>query len=389
MNSPKSSPNQDASQDEFLSADEIYEIMESPESFHRYLPDLKTAAEQGNVEVQMILGSVFSMGPEEPDEEEARKWLTLAAQNNVKEAVEALRHLSQLVRLTKAWKETENRTISEMLKEAKAGDAHAQYLLAYVYENGTKGKPNLKNAWKWYKKAADQQYIPAILALAVGLEAGRLVFEEEDSYSLLLKASWYYEDAAKLGNKEAAFNEGRLLINSPFEDEVEEGSEILLNLAEEGFVHAAIFYGVYCVQYGEPEEVEKAIELMRKLVPDYELLGKETLAECLLRRERKEDVKEAFELLKVLFEKGEPFSSYPLGRIYELGGPTKPDYEKAFQCYEVAANAGIAEGMEAYGNFLLQGKGCRKNLKKAKEWLEKAQRLRPEEQEEEMDDYAS
>lgn len=59
-----------------------------------------------------------------------------------------------------------NKALELYLKAANAGDAQAMYLIGSLYEEGEEGiKKDLKEAKKWYKKAAAEEYEPAQAAL--------------------------------------------------------------------------------------------------------------------------------------------------------------------------------------------------------------------------------
>jgi len=57
--------------------------------------------------------------------------------------------------------------------QAEAGDAEAQYLLAYALENGVRSEADLEAARAWYTKAADQGHVRAGYRLARMLIDGR------------------------------------------------------------------------------------------------------------------------------------------------------------------------------------------------------------------------
>jgi len=58
-------------------------------------------------------------------------------------------------------------------RAARAGDAEAQYLLAYGLETGTRGTTDASAARIWYRAAADQGHARAALRLALMLLEGR------------------------------------------------------------------------------------------------------------------------------------------------------------------------------------------------------------------------
>ncbi len=58
-------------------------------------------------------------------------------------------------------------------EQAEAGDAEAQYLLAYALEHGVRSEADLEAARAWYAKAAGQGHVRAGYRLALMLLEGR------------------------------------------------------------------------------------------------------------------------------------------------------------------------------------------------------------------------
>ena len=82
----------------------------------------------------------------------------------------------------------------DALKQAKAGDAEAQYQLGQIYYIGTEAPQDYKKAAKWTKKAVKQKHEKAILFLGGMYNKGRGVKQNAR------KAVLYYRQAAELGN---------------------------------------------------------------------------------------------------------------------------------------------------------------------------------------------
>ena len=59
-----------------------------------------------------------------------------------------------------------NNILYQWLKQAKKGDAEAQYYAGMVYEQGPKGKPDFEKAAIWYRKSAEQGFTRAAFNLA-------------------------------------------------------------------------------------------------------------------------------------------------------------------------------------------------------------------------------
>src|SRR5579871_4464764 len=55
--------------------------------------------------------------------------------------------------------------IPALKTRAEAGDAAAQTSLGWIYQKGTGTKPDMKEAVKWFEKAADQNNPEALVAL--------------------------------------------------------------------------------------------------------------------------------------------------------------------------------------------------------------------------------
>ncbi len=56
--------------------------------------------------------------------------------------------------------------------KAEAGDAAAQTSLGWIYQKGVQVKPDMKAAVQWFRRAADQTNVEAIVALGEMNQAG-------------------------------------------------------------------------------------------------------------------------------------------------------------------------------------------------------------------------
>lgn len=78
------------------------------------------------------------------------------------------------------------------------------------------------------------------------------------------------------------------------------------------------------------------------------------------------DLDKSIELLTKGVELGSGFAAYRLGVIYEEGALTgEPDYGKALECYEKAAELGYIYGFDMAGRYHLNGFAGEENLEKA------------------------
>lgn len=94
--------------------------------------------------------------------------------------------------------------VSDLTPKAEAGDLVSQVELARVYEKGTGGPKNLKEATTWYQKAAEQGNLEAQLALGAIYIRGKGV--PKDSREA---AKWFLMAAAQ-GNAGAQCQAARL-----------------------------------------------------------------------------------------------------------------------------------------------------------------------------------
>lgn len=85
-------------------------------------------------------------------------------------------------------------------EQAALNNSEAEFMLGRMYHAGEGVKPQHSQAITWYRRAADQGYGPAQMALAT------LLFDDQ-KYA---DASTYYESAAMDGNSEAKFKLGKI-----------------------------------------------------------------------------------------------------------------------------------------------------------------------------------
>jgi TPR repeat protein len=169
----------------------------------------------------------------------------------------------------------------ELVKEAEAGDAEAQYNLGQCYENGQVGIKDNKEAVKWYTKSAEQGYAKTAFALSRCYEDGKGVprdkkeakkwfikgVESNDESELLriLEAVYYeggeggeekkvllYRRLAELGNVKAQRELSRCNLNLV---DRKEAVEWLTKAAEQGDGEAQFMLGQWC-ERGSGEAVK-------------------------------------------------------------------------------------------------------------------------------------
>lgn len=197
------------------------------------------AADQNLVEAQFRLGLAYAAGEGVPiDQVEGAKWLILSGAEDgmtyqlISEALSEAQ-ISDARRRAEDWRKANERNRFSAAMEAdrgrpgsmqlsalaKEGYAPAQYELALLHQLGIPDaapgtfpgtfefRPDEKEAVRYLRLAAEQEYAPAISRLAAALEAGRGV-ERDYSEALAL-----YEIATKKGSREGKWGLARMLLD--------------------------------------------------------------------------------------------------------------------------------------------------------------------------------
>lgn len=162
----------------------------------------KFAANQGDMYAQNALAYMYRMGEcvEKPDMEQAVEWLRRAAEQGHTRSQMALAVLYEI------GEAGDNYTLDDALPwyfraANEGGDEKAMYRLGWLYERGPDAKTGRglpvddKEALKWYQKAADVQYAPAIFAMGNFHYEGRGGLKKDQR-----KGREFYLTAANMGD---------------------------------------------------------------------------------------------------------------------------------------------------------------------------------------------
>jgi len=122
----------------------------------------RTAAEQGHARAQYNLGLCYDRGVGVPKSEaDAIGWYKKAADQNHPQAQYNL----GLCHLYGTVDKNEAAAVQWIYKAAMQGHIRAQYTLAHCYETGIGTQTDKAQAIFWYRKAAEQDFLPAKTAL--------------------------------------------------------------------------------------------------------------------------------------------------------------------------------------------------------------------------------
>lgn len=106
----------------------------------------------------------------------------------------------QAVSVTRPRPLVQQADIDALRTKAQSGDPAAQTSLGWIYQKGTGVKPDMKEAVKWFKQAADQNYPEALAALGEMTQAGQGVPADP------VEAARLYRLAAEKGSVAGQYN---------------------------------------------------------------------------------------------------------------------------------------------------------------------------------------
>jgi TPR repeat protein len=136
-----------------------------PKNTQKGIPWLRKAAEQGSLESQFVLGTVyeFGRGGEPVNHKESFKWALLAAQrghmvaqHNVATDYFEGTGVSKDLEQARSW----------YTRAAEQGFAHSEWMLGRIYVDGIGVAPNREEGLKWLSKSLAQGHSPTMMTLA-------------------------------------------------------------------------------------------------------------------------------------------------------------------------------------------------------------------------------
>jgi hypothetical protein len=235
-----------------------------------------------------------------------------------------------------------SKDIEQYKNLANNGNAHAMAQVGYMYEFGTGVATDESEAMNWYIKAADKNYLHAMTYVASNYIFGKGGVSEDYTQAIL----WLKKGAEK-GSTYAM----EQLANCYKDEEVADYTQSmiwykkLLVKGKDVFYHIGSFYE-------RGEGVTK-------------------------------DYKEAFNWYNKGLENAtktkhsEGFYYYLIASLYSEGGSgIIQNYEEAIKFYKLAADRGLELAMEALSRMYKEGQGVEKDEKIAKEWSDKAEKAR-------------
>ena len=254
-------------------------------------------------------------------------------------------------------------------KAAEQANAVAQYNLAVCYSKGEGIKKDEKEAITWYKKAAEQGHIEAQNSLGYCYKYGEGVEKDEK------EAVAWYKKAAEQGNALAQFNLGNCLIKGEgVEKDENEAVVWYKKAARQGDIGAQYDIGVcYSEGKGVEKDEKEAVAWYKKAAEQGYAMAQYNYGNCLLMGKGVEkDEKEAVVWYKKAAEQGCAEAQHNIGVCYEKGDGVEKDEKEAFSWYKKSAEQGNAIAQFNLGMCYLNGEGCIEDYNKAYYWFNKA-----------------
>lgn len=224
--------------------------------------------------------------------------------------------------------------LRQFMLAAQYGNVVAHYILGNFYELEWEVPKDINLAVEYYKKAASQNYAPALHKYSDFLLNGTGVQNDPR------KSLKYLKRALKHEYSESQYNMGSRLSwgTEPLEENKENAFEMYLSAAQQDHV-GAIHAVAYCLEYGDGVQ---------------------------------QNLVEAARYYKLSAKKGNISSQLALGKFYENGLTGKIDPAKAVKYYKKAADADDPEAQILLGICFTKGFGVNKDTVIASELFQRA-----------------
>ncbi len=251
--------------------------------------------------------------------------------------------------------------MSFLKRMAEDGDVDAQCVLGLAFENGIGTGVSERDAFGWYRMAADRGDGFA----RKGLE--RLSFPLYQKYG----DQDYIGIAAGYGNVEYVLHTGVRLEDEGSAKSLKKAMEIYRKATESGDPRPYRFIGnLYERGLGVETSNEKAVEYYRKAAE----MGFD-VAQCDLGYMYdhgmgvEQSYEKAVEWYRKSAEQGYPRAMNNLGLLYHQGMGVEKSYEKAFELYMEAASGGDTDAANNVGIMYKNGLGVEQSYEEAVKWF--------------------
>lgn len=264
-----------------------------------------------------------------------------------------------------------SRDLIESEREAaQQGDARSQFNLGLRYAHGQGGvSQDHAAAMKWFRRAAEQGFADAFVAIGVMYQNGNGVSKD---YTAAMEL---YHKGAKLGNADAEVNIGFLYRSGlGVRQDYAMAISWYFKAAKRVNADAQLNVGyMYRNGFGVPQDFSKAMEWYLKAAEQGHAIAQANIGSMYeFARGVTKNYSLALEWYLKAARQGHPQAQKNAGGLYHLGQGIEQDYAKAMEWYLRAAEQGLAEAQVELGSLYMHGQGVPKDYAKAARWYREA-----------------
>lgn len=335
-----------------------------------FLEEEKGAQERQRPYIQYRIGKMYMAGlGTGQDYEAAAKWFSKAVSANHKHAQYSL---AGMYYRGQGVEQDYERAFRLYQRSAEQGNSYAEYELAKMYRDGIGTDKNQEAAEEHYENAfrgftsLESRSHDDKLQYRLGqmLHTGTGTKKDDTA------AAEYWKSSARLGNVNAQYALGRLLLERG--DNPEQAVAWIKKTAENGSAAAQYALGkLYRDGDCVPRNITKAMELFilsaeqKNEYAAYQL-GRLYLAE----EDIPKDVEAAVRWLTFSASLNNQYAQYMLGKLYLAGEEVPQDVSKAMELFLLSANQKNDYAQYQLGKLYLAGEHVPKDVDSAIRWLE-------------------
>ncbi len=268
-----------------------------------------------------------------------------------------------------AYKRGDYATALRLYSLEARNDTHIAKIVGDMYLEGRGVSPDVANAVKWYRRAAEQGDAEAQRALGV------IYYEGKGVTQSFTEAVKWYRSAAELGDAEAQVNLGTLYFKGDgVPQNYAEAAKWFRRAADQGSARAQYSLGVmYLGGQGVPQNAAEAVKW-------FQLASGRGLAQAsdALGRMYSEghgvpqSDDEALKWYRLAAEQGDARDQLNLGILYVRGDGVPQDYAEAAKWFRAAAEQGDQQAQLKLGTLYHEGHGLPQDSVEAAKWFRRA-----------------
>lgn len=249
-------------------------------------------------------------------------------------------------------------------KAAKEDPEYADYYIGFIDFLGQ----STKQAYKWYKRFAEQGHADAQYRLAMMYDTGKGIYRSSS------KAYEWYLKAAEQDDVKAQLNIGGMYASGNGRpQDYEKAYEWFMKSANNGYASSQYNIGtLYYEGKGVSVDRHKARKWYVKAAEQGHVDARHNLS---VLSSENNNPEEAFSWVLKNAEQGDAYAQYQIGLFYYDGHNVLQDKRKAYEWYSQSAEQGMAKAQNNLAAMYISGSGIPQNSEKAFKWfLEAAKR---------------